>query len=48
MKKYNQFINENISDKFRFAVDITNITDDQIDKLFDMIFRTWKIRIIES
>jgi len=39
MKKYKQFINESISDKFRFAVDITNITDDQIDKLFDMIYK---------
>ena len=38
MKKYDQFINENNSNEFKVAIDIKNITGDELYKL-DEIFK---------
>lgn len=37
MKKYNQFINESSKAKFRFAINIEGITDEQTDKVIDKL-----------
>jgi len=37
MKKYNQFINENISGDFSFAINIKNCTNDKLNKIFEEI-----------
>ena len=40
MKKYKQFINENISNEFTFAIDIKNITNEDLYNL-DEIFKNY-------
>jgi hypothetical protein len=37
MKKYNQFINESSKNKFRFAINIEGITDEQTEQLIDKL-----------
>jgi len=37
MKKYNQFINESSKTKFRFAINIKGITDEQTDQVIDKL-----------